>query len=243
MSKLKAQYSGVLFAGYDLSGRSRQYEINDDHEEVDVETFQEDVYNTMPGLRLAQIDLVTLLDPDTAMSHDALKDPSVNWNDVLSVLFGQNTTPAIGDPMFNMLARQFTYNAPEDVRAAVVAEINARTKDYNPSWGIVLANATITDTTNFTGVDQVASSSAGAVGWLQALGVLASDTYVVNIQDAPPPGTVWTDLITFIVLDGSVRGSERVAVTGAVDQHIRAIATRTGAAGQDFKLAVGFERL
>lgn len=242
MTKLKAQYSGVYFAGFDLTGRTRQYDIVDDHEEIDVETFQEGVYNTMPGLRLAQIDLVTLLDPATAMSHDALKDPSVNWNDVLSVLFGQNTTPAIGDPVFNMLAQQFTYNAPEDVRAAVVAEVNARTKDFLPSWGVILANTTITDTTNFTGIDQGASSSAGGVGWLQNLGVLASDTYVVKVQDAPPPGSVWSDVITF-TLDGSARDSERIAVAGAVDQWIRAIATRTGAAADDYKLAVGFERL
>ncbi|KKL12366.1 hypothetical protein LCGC14_2536460, partial [marine sediment metagenome] len=139
----------------------------------------------------------------------------------------------------------FTFGAPLAAATAVIASVTFSTQERT-GWGHVLANTKITNTTNFTSIvgenGLSAKSEAGGQGILQVLEpVLASDTYVVKIQDAPNDSS-WADLITFVALDGSAIGSEMLEVSGDVDKDVRAQATRTGAAAQSFTLAVGWLR-
>jgi hypothetical protein len=209
--------------------------------ELDLAAFGDGSENSGPGVPRGEANIVTFLDPATNQSHDALKTPGGYTDKVFMALFGNNAAPTIGDGAFALLAKEFQYTTPVVVKNAVIANAKFLGAGYKPDVnGVVLANTTITATTNFTSVDNGASSADGASGYLQVLTPTATDTYEVKIQDSPDDST-WADLGTF-TLDGSARGSERIAVTGTVDRYLRAVATRTGAAADSFKLAVVIAR-
>jgi hypothetical protein len=209
--------------------------------ELDLAAFGDGSENSGPGVPRGEANIVTFLDPATNQSHDALKTPGGYTDKVFMAFFGNNAAPTIGDGAFALLAKEFQYTTPVVVKNAVIANAKFLGAGYKPDVnGVVLANTTITATTNFTSVDNGASSADGASGYLQVLTPTATDTYEVKIQDSPDDST-WADLGTF-TLDGSARGSERIAVTGTVDRYLRAVATRTGAAADSFKLAVVIAR-
>jgi len=103
--------------------------------------------------------------------------------------------------------------------------------------GVVQAHTTITTTTGFDEVDNGAADTDGGTAYLEILTLAASDTYVVKIQHSATTGGPWVDYLTF-TLNGSVRGSERQTSSAALNQFRRALATRTGAAADSFKLSV-----
>jgi hypothetical protein len=209
--------------------------------ELDLVAFGDGSENSGPGVPRGEANIVTFLDPATDQSHDALKTPGGYTDKVFMALFGNNATPTIGDGAFALLAKEFQYTVPVAVKSAVIANAKFLGAGYKPDVnGVVLANTTITATTNFTSVDNAASSANGASGYLQVLTPTSTDTYVVKIQHSTD-NNVWADLITF-TLNGSVRGSERIAATGTVNRYVRAQATRTGAAADSFKLAVVIAR-
>ncbi len=246
MAKLSGRWAAIYFAGYDLTGVSRQFDATVEYAELDATAFQHGAKNSMPGLGMGSVSLEVFLDAASGLTYDSLSAASlgVYSNAHLLILLGANTTPTIGDECLLMTVKQFTFNTPLSASTAVIASATFSTQEKT-GWGHVLANTTITNTTNFTSIvgenGLAAKSKAGGQGILQVLTLAASDTYVVKIQDAPDDST-WADLITFVSLDGSAIGSEMLEVSGDVDKDVRAQATRTGAAAQDFKLAVGWLR-
>jgi hypothetical protein len=76
-------------------------------------------------------------------------------------------------------------------------------------------------------LDWGASGTSGAAGYLHVVARRTDSTLDVVIQDSPDQ-TTWTDLITFSSATDTM--AERVAVTGSVDQYLRAIWTVTDGA-------------
>ncbi len=241
MSGTAGRFTQIYFAGYDLTGRSNQVDAIAEYGELDLAAFGDGSENSGPGVPRGEANITTFLDPVANQSHDALKSPGGYTDKVFMALFGNNAAPTIGDGAFALLCKEFAYTTPITVKNAVIANAKFLGAGQKPDVnGIVQANTTITATTNFTSVDNAASSANGASGYLEVLTPTSTDTYVVKLQDAPDNST-WADLITF-TLNGTVRGSERIAVTGTVDRYVRAVATRTGSAGDSFKLAVVLAR-
>lgn len=240
MAKLSARWAAIYFAGYSLTGKSRSFDSVIEYAELDWTAFQDGVKNSAPGLPVGSVSVEAFLDPATNESHDAFKGQVGSYTDKhLLLLCGQNTTPTIGDPALLMAVKEFTYNPSIATAASVLANVQFMGQT-EPFWGVCLANTTITNTTNFSSVDQSSSSSDGAEAILQVLTPTSTDSYATKVQDSADD-SVWADLITFSA-DAQTRTSERGTVSGSVDQYVRAQAARTGAAGDDFKLAVGFAR-
>ena len=106
-------------------------------------------------------------------------------------------------------------------------------------FGVLLTTGpkqTDASATNSTSVDQTAGSSAGAVGYLQAVSI-GSGTATVKIQSSTNNST-WSDLITFTAV--TAQTSERVAVTGTVNRYVRVITTGTFT---NLVFVAGFARL
>jgi hypothetical protein len=243
MAKLSARWTAIYFAGYVLTGNSRQFDAVIEYDELDLTAFQDGIKNAQPGLASGSVSAETFLNPASDLTHDALSTGRLGsyTDNQLLIFIGQNAAVAIGDPAFMMAVKQYNYQPNLQTAAAVLANVSfvAQTE---PMWGIVLADTTITSTTMFATADSVrqAASSLGGEAILQVLLACATDTYVVTIQDSIND-SAWTDLMAFSA-DASAIASERQTVAGNVDRYIRALATRTGAAGDNFKIAVAFKR-
>ena len=85
---------------------------------------------------------------------------------------------------------------------------------------------------NSTGVNQTASSSNGAVAYLQAT---AGTTLIVKVQDSAD-NSAWADIAGLTFTSLSTRGYQRLSVTGTIRQYVRALWTGSGT------FALGFSR-
>lgn len=241
MAKTAGRWSSIYFGGYDLSGKINQFDFNLEFGELDGTGFGEGADNSYPGMPKGSASVTSMLDPAANQSHAALKTPGGYTDKMLMILIGANAAPVIGDPALCMACKQFTYKVNDAVKAAVLASAAFASAGVQVDIDAkVLANATITNTTNFTLVNNGASSPNGGAAYLEVLTPPAADTYAVKVQHAPD-GSTWADLCTFTA-NGSTRTSERQTFSGTVDRDTRAVATRTGAAGNDFKLAVALAR-
>jgi hypothetical protein len=240
MAKLVGPYCNIFLHGYDLTGYSNQWDVEEAYTDLDLTSFGDGVENSAAGIQNVNGSLASFIDALANRSYDALKAPGGFTNKVLSILIGQNAAPTIGDPMLALLCKQFSASVPLDLATArkILATFKAG-GDYKLDMGKVLANTSIAATTNFTEVDNTALSANGGVGYLHILTPTTTDTYVIKIQHAVTLPT-YADLITF-TLNGTARGSERIAVAGTVNRYLRCQATRTGT-GQTLTLACEFAR-
>lgn len=244
MSKLPGRFSKIYYGGYDLSGLSNQWEYNIEHAEVDMTGFEEDTENSIAGMPKGTSNVTVLLDPDTNKSHDALSIPGSYTDQCLCILMGQCANPIIGDPALALFCKQFKYSGKLETKSAVMADVSFIGAGLLPDVnGIILANETITNSKNFTDVDnEVKTLAPGGAGYLQVLIPTTNDTYVIKIQHSADKLT-WSDLITFSA-NGKTRTSEMKStlVTAEVERYLRAIATRTGTGDDPFGICVVFAR-
>jgi hypothetical protein len=174
----------------------------------------------------------------------ALSAPGSYTGKNVTIMMGENAAPVIGDSALAMYCDEFKYSAKMAVRDAVTADVHFGCSDnYRPDFNaVVLAYATITNTTNFASVNNGAPTTASGIAYLQVITPPAADTYSIKVQHATDDST-WVDLCTFTA-NGSVKTSERQATmtSATIRQYIRAQATRAGANAQNFKLAIVYAR-
>ena len=216
--------------GYNLSGDARTFaSLENMLGEVDVTGWSEAVRNYLAdGMRMVGVrGFQALLNDAASGAFGVLKNNPSGLE--LSLLFGGAGEPAIGDPAYLLGALQLMDNAGLDGQAHV---INA---DFLPQagiatvanpWGVVLHPATsLAATTEAASVDNGAGSTNGAHANLH-VPVTSGGEWEFTIEHSPDD-SAWATLITFAA-DGSAIASERQSVSGAVDQYVRAVATRTG---------------
>jgi hypothetical protein len=237
MAKLKGQHLALLYAGYDLSGRSRSMDATIEYDDIDLTAFQDGAHNSGPALPKFGANAESFLDPEVGASHEVLKAVGGQGAEMFLALFGQNTAVVIGDPALACEGDQFQYAVKAAVADYVTAAWNVMSRGKKPDMGVVQAHTTITNTTGFDEVDNGGANAAGGTAYLQVMSALATDTYVVKVQHSATTGGPWVDYLTF-TLNGSARGSERQTSSAALNQFRRALATRTGAAADSFKLSV-----
>jgi hypothetical protein len=180
------------------------------------------------------VEATTLLDPETASSHEALSSPGGYSDKVLMILLGHNTTPTIGDAVIALLCKQFKYAPKVQVKAGVLADANFLHAGKALDFAKALANTTITNTTNFASVDAGAATANGYAGYLQITTPVASDVYAIKLQHSTDNST-WVDLASFAA-NGQTRTSERIEGTGTVNRYRRCVATRSSGTGQTLGL-------
>jgi len=205
-------------------------------DEVEASGFTQD-----HGYVLAQKDAAITLDGYFETdSTAALNSPSNTEH--LTVAYGNNALPAVGDITQSIRGAQSTYSAgsAKDGLQTVNATLKPAQGINTPAeFGVLLADATISANGNQASVDNGASSANGGVGYLHITALSAGDTITVLIEDSPD-NAIWSTLITF-TLDGSALAAERLTVGGTVDRYVRASYTVTGTA-ISFPIAAAFIR-
>lgn len=247
MTKISGQHCAILFNGYDLSGRSRQFAANMEWTEEDATAFLDGAVNSQAGLANFEANITVYLDPDATsgyvqQSWEALKSPGGLPDKVLMFLFGQGATPDESDPAITSLIKQFTANAPETPTEKIMLEAKFKSVGYEPQTGYVGAYETITNTLTSDTIDLGAAISAGLNAYLIIfLGASedspGTDTYSIKIQHNTVDNGSWADYLTFSA-DGSIRAGERQTSSSSVNRYVRVLATRSGAAADSVGIAV-----
>jgi len=237
MSKISGQHAAILFDGYDISGRVRQFDVEVAYDEDDTTAFLDSVVNSEPGLQNTTANATAFFDPAAAMSLPALSTPGATAAKQLLFLFGAGADPKAGDRGIAVISRQFKMSAPIPSKGKLTLEAAFKAgSQYSTVFGHVLDYAAVTNSRTGTGVDRTAANADGAVAYLMVLTPASSDSYEFKMQDSPD-NSAWSDFITF-TLDGQSRAAERITEASSVDRYWRVICTRTGAAGDSMKYAV-----
>jgi hypothetical protein len=245
MGKLAARWSAIYFAGYNLTGYSREFDTAVEFDELDTTSYQDGSKNSIPGMGKGTGAITVFLDPIAEKSLEVLKARVGSFTPhSLIILFGNNTTPTEGDVGQMLWCKQYKLQVPGSVVNPFIGNVSFA-GDKLLYGGICHANRVgatkITDTWTGASQDGVAQSTKGMVAQIQILTPTTTDSYVVKVQDSNDEVT-WVDSIIFTA-DGQTRTSERGAATGTIEQYTRVIATRTGAADDDFEFAVVATRL
>lgn len=164
---------------------------------------------------------------DTANTHTFLSDVADSvqeTTDVICAGFGGNT---IELPFVGFAG---AYKAEYDVLCQIGDLTKANTRyGFNGvcDQGVILHPlAARTTDTNGTTVDQLAGTSAGAVGYVQCTAFSGFSGVLVTIEHSTN-GSAWATLLTFTTI-ASAPTAERVAVAGTVNRYVRAVIDVTG---------------
>jgi hypothetical protein len=239
MAKISAKDGLILIGGYSLSTFASEYNLDYKNNIIEVTGFTDGWKNYIPGERQGKMVLNMYWDSDTNSVNDALSGLAKKCVTVVP------EGGTVGENCFTIYAEQSNF-APQGSHDSALTvgniEFQASGIDGGPLPAQLLQNATITDTTSSTGVDD--PSGAGVTqrcaGVLHIYTPCASDTYEVLIEHADTQGGAYSTLVTF-TLDGSARASQMIQVaSGAIKRWRRVTATRTGAAADNFGFAVAF---
>lgn len=227
--KLAGNHVQVIVDGYNLTGDHNQVVLDDSRAPYDVTTFGDAVRNYVLGQRNISLGHMGYMNADTARSHSVLKGITVNG--AVSVLVGENDTPAVGDPAYSMAIRQGQYQTMARTGSAIPFTAVLANRGLTGGWGRILRPAA-PFTNGFTSGVLAESGAAGAAVFLHVIQAAVSDSYTFQIESSDTGAFAGEETVagTFS-LNGQALASERHALAGTVPTHLRLVATRTGSAG------------
>lgn len=242
MPKLAGDHVQVLVDGYELTGDSNRISINDSRDLFDITVFGDEVHKFSPGQRLMALQHAGFMNSDDGGSHPALQGAAVDG--LFSLYLGQNAAPALGDPVFSLLARQGRYGALPQVNQMIPFRAMFANRGENGGWGQALASPTaISGSESGAALDNGGASIWGGSAGLHVLEAAASDSYVITVEGSGSGAFAGEErvLATF-ALDGQAPGSELVKIEGTIPRFTRWRATRSGSAGDSVRIAVSLIR-
>lgn len=167
-------------------------------------------------LTSGQMAFGTFFNVATDQIHDALKglpraDVGCMWL----------TSVTVGDPVAMLEAKQIDYNWNRGPDGSLVGTTQMQGDGAPLEWGeLLLPKTTHSTATDGSSVDNGASTSNGAVGYMQQFG-LTSGTAEYDIEDSTDDA-VFANLIAFTDRTTDIAVTERVHVTGTVNRYVRA---------------------
>lgn len=222
------KYVRMLVDSVDLSGDVRTFATaTDTVTEAATWGLSDTAYNYLSsGERMVGITGYQALLNDTAVTGAHTVLSASGTTHLVTVLFGGDGAPAVPDPAYIL----------PGVEMAVSVSINEKmatlSGDFMPStgdapgapWGVTLANAALTATTEGASHDNEAATTAG---WQASLHITVSSggEWEYKVQHSTNDSD-WDDLGTF-TLDGSAIGSQHLSGTTEAYQYVRLLATRT----------------
>lgn len=239
---LAGDHLQILVGGYELTGDYNQVQIADSRAMLEQTSFGDGVHNFAPGSRQFGIKHGGFMNADTGRSHPVLK--SANLDTEFSLFIGENAVPAVGNLVFSIDAKALKYSVAPQFGQVIMFGADLFTKGNAGGWGQALAvPVEFTNTTTGSGVDNGAATSNGGAAYLHVLTAAASDTYQIIVEHDDNSGFTSPETLVTFTLDASTIGSERIAVSGSIQQYTRFKATRSGSAGDTVEIAVTLVRL
>jgi hypothetical protein len=221
-----------------LSGYLKGWEHSTEREMADVTIEGDSGHKFIPGLDNGSLSLDGVFDNTAAAGGQDESLDTARGASTASVITAAPDGFALGKRVIPISARESNYAASSPVGDAVTFAASWQSEG-EVDVGVALHDLTAeTVTGNGASVNNAASSANGGVANLHVTAASASDSLTVKVQDSVDD-SVWADLITFTAT--AVTTAERIAVTGTVDQYVRATRTITGT-DPSFTYAVAFAR-
>ncbi len=240
MPKVSAKNGIIVVGGYNVGFDAASYDTDYSVETLDITGFGEGWQNYTPGKFTGQMAVNFFWNDVASRANDAL----------IPLSSGQAVTVipegwTLGNACLSMWAMNANYGpsgGANTVLSAGNVVFQTNGVDGGPLPAHVLQHGTITNTLTGTGFldDADAPATARCAGVLHIWTACAADTYLVKIQHSDALAGVYADLVTF-TMNASVIGSEIIHVSsGVINKYRRVLATRTGAAGNNFGFTVSF---
>jgi hypothetical protein len=225
MAKTSGLGDNFYIGGYDLSGDVSSIDkISGGPALLDVTAIKQFAMNRIGGLRDGSMSFTSLFNfggsGNPVNEHDALSTLPVA-DRIASYFRGS----AIGNQAACLVAKQLNYDPTRDNSGNLNEKVDLDANSFGLEWCEQLTAGLRTDTTATAGtaLDDAASSSHGAQGYLQVI-AFTGTSVDIKIEHSADNST-WATLIDFGAQ--SARGALRGTSTGTVNRYLRAT-TGTG---------------
>lgn len=133
----------------------------------------------------------------------------------------------LGNPAASCMAKQINYDWSRGGDGALEGSINAQANAFGLEWGIDMTGGVRTDSTATTGAghDFGAATTFGMQAYLHVFAFTGTSVTITIEQDDNGSFTTPTTIGTFTAATGIT--SERIAVAGSIEQHLRVVSAGT----------------
>lgn len=216
MAKYKAENVQFWAGGYDLAADTRRVGIEVAVAVLDPTALSDVAERTLSGIRRGSFEHTGMLDDAAGQSNAALA-ALLNTVPVVTVAPMGNTQ---GKRAVSGLVVALGFKGSGPLNDVLLQQLQGQTDGRVEIAKVLQVKVTKTVSFGPVGYDDGAASSAGAVGFLHVFA--ANGTADVTIEESSDNGSgdPWLTLVTFAQF--SALGSQRVAVTGAVERYVRA---------------------
>ena len=214
MAKKSGLGNQFYFAGYDLSGDVGAINsISSPRGVVEVASINQSAQDRLLTHSDGLIEFNSFFNDASNQEHAALSSLSTSDQHAM-FLMGSS----VGDVGAGLVGKQINYDGARTADGGLTFSASVQGNATPVEWGVSLTTGkATTGAASFASVDQSASSSSGALGYIQAFSI-ASGTATIKIQESANDSS-WSDLIAFSNVTG--RATERVTMEGSVARYIR----------------------
>lgn len=230
MAYVHGKGTTLLLGGYNLSSWFKEASVSNSFETAETTTFGNSAKTYITGLADGTMSLSGMFDGAAGAVDEYLSTVVGATASATATVCPEGLT--YGKAAFSCAARHTSYEISAPVGDVVSAKTEIKA-DGGINRGVLLAAAAaVTTTGTGTGVDQTASSTLGAIGYLHVTANTRTATSTFKVQHSTD-NTTFADLITFTGVATNVVSGERVAVaTGTtVNRYVRASHTPGGSTG------------
>jgi len=204
--------------GYDLSGDVAALDnISGPRSTFDVHGINRSAVERVLGRADAEIDFSVFFNDAAGQEHLALRSLPTTDRVVLA-----NISSTLGDPSVFMNAKQINYDWNRGADGSLMGTVQCSGNNAPLEWGtLLLPAATISSAGNSASENNGGASSYGLSAVIHCTAFSGSN-YTATIQQSSDDGSsdAFATLKAFTQIT-AVNASERVTVTGAVEQYLR----------------------
>ena len=231
--------TGVFYNGADLSPYFNEASVSNDVEVAETTTFGDSAKQYISGLRDGTLSAAGMFDGSEGAVDQTLS--SVIGNDAADVMTLTPDGVVVGRRSYSAAALQTSYEVSSPVSDVVTTSLEVQATDGVDTGVLLAGRFTASAVGEGSVVDQDASSSNGANGYLHVTSNTMDGVTAFKVQDSTD-GVVFVDLITFANVSASATSGEKVAITGSVDRYVRAMQD-PGASSGSVTYTLAFARI
>lgn len=228
MAFMHGKNTGVLVDGANLTPYFNEASASVDVETAETTTFGNNDKTYIIGLADGTMSVSGMFDGDTGAVDETIEAALGAEAPGYTTIAPEGLT--LGKASYSCQARKTSYEISSPVGDVVATSLSIQA-DGGIDRGLLLAAASaVTSSGTGTAQDNGASSANGGVGYLHVTTNTRNGSTTFKVQHSADNIT-FADLITFTAVSSSTTGSEKIAVTGTVNQYVRASHAPGGSTG------------
>lgn len=228
MAFVHGKNTAVFYNGANLTRFFNEASVSQDIETAETTAFGDSAKTYITGLKDGTMSLSGMFD-GVAGGVDATLSSVIGnaANDVVTV---GPEGPTAGKRSYSAAVRETSYEVSSPVGDVVSVSAEVQADGGVDSGVLVAVNSVVSASAASTAINNGAATSNGGVGYLHVTANTRDGASSFVLQDSADNVT-FVDLVTFANVSASATGGQRVAVSGAVDQYVRAQHVPGGSSG------------